>query len=86
MNCRLLRLYARLGTAPAAQSYAEYNDRQFWRRIDSLPALPPALAREQSNTPVRFPIVDSFQGDDDYASRSGAAAGFRKLGVSIPGC
>ena len=76
-------LLSRNGTAPAAQSYAEWNNRQFWRRIDTLPALPPALAREPSNTPVRFPIVDSFEGDDDYLSRTGAAAGFRKLGVSI---
>eukprot|EP01050_Picozoa_sp_SAG11_P002103 SAG11_NODE_102_length_16709_cov_31.066093_10_plen_356_part_00 len=76
-------LLSRNGTAPAAQSYAEYNNRQFWHRIDALRALPPALAREPSNTPVRFPIVDSFEGDDDYASRTGAAAGFRKLGVSI---
>ena len=75
-------LLARNGTAPEAQSYAEYNDRQFWHRIDGLAALPPALASEQHNAPVRFPIVDSFAGDDDYTSRTGAAVGFRKLGVN----
>eukprot|EP01047_Picozoa_sp_COSAG01_P032517 COSAG01_NODE_2354_length_7842_cov_10.860907_5_plen_314_part_00 len=72
----------RNGTRPAAQTYADWNAERYWRLTHELPPLPPPLAMHSS--PVKFPVVDTFMGDDDYTARGQARDALQRgLGINM---